>query len=450
MVHHAPHDPPHFAPHASPGRRLALIRTAAAAVPLQVTTVGSSSAKLNSTFSTAVNTYKHNAEGYLAWMVRLAKQRFGYIRDMRSTQEYHFGFAGLTTRQLIDNGHAAACAAATAACGGVAYLQLLQNDIGAEVSAATCLARVEEFCDIFEAAGANYIICEPFRRLASETNAAAKLAIYEAVIAGLPAIATARGVGLALWSTLGEDGSTGYIRTDHVNSGGDPGHPLPPLAYKMGAECWRVHQLFFPVPDPPDLSALIVHPTNILPNSILDTPGAGSSPTGWTVNNLGTATHVKGNKIAYGDGSGAFKFPITVNEPVPATSTAAARLTCSSDIFPASGWAIGDIAEAVYEVFTPNASGWKCGAISNEIILAPPFWTPGDGGTSYTPATPPTAIERPTDSIVFRSMPLAIPGTTTQINFRGIFLGSGYEEIGKPSLLINHGNAILPPHFEYP
>jgi hypothetical protein len=331
---------------------------------------------------------------------------------------------------------------------------LLQNDIGAEVAAATCLARVEEVCGIFDAAGANYVLCEPFPRLASEANAANKLTIRLAVIAGLPAIAEAHGAGLALWGDLGEDaGNPGYVDVTMVNSGGDPGHPMPPLAYLMGAECWRVHQLHFEVPDPPDLSALIAHPTNILPNSILDTPGAGQNPTGWTVSNLGTATHTKGNKIAYDDGSGAFKFPITVIEPVPATSNASCRFTRSSDIFPASGWAIGDVVESVCEIFTPNAAAWKGGAISTEIIIAPPFWAPGDGGTSYTPATPPTAIERPAASFVLRSMPLAIPpdpGTTTQINFRELFLGSGYHEVGKPALLVNHNAAILPAHFEYP
>lgn len=418
-------------------------------VPGHITGMGSSTMDNDSDFSAGSNTWKFNAEGPLSWWMRLSKQRFGYIRDMRSSQQYHFGFAGLTTRQLIDNGHALACAKATAACGGVAALQLLRNDVGLEVASATCLARAAEVCDIFEAEGANYILCQDYPRLASEANAANKLAIRNANNAGLVTLAGERGVGLALWGGLGEDGGNpGYVRTDYVNSGGDPGHPMPPLAYLMGKELWRVHQEMFALPDPPDLSALIVHPSNILPNSILDTPGAGLAPTGWTVSNLFSATHTKGNKIAYGDGSGAYKFPITTAEPGSPTSGAGVRLTRASDIF--TGWATGDVVEAVFEVFFPSDTAWKCGAMSVGAIFSSSFREPRDGPTSYTPAAPPTAIERPLDSIVLRSMPSPIPASQTQINWRSFFAGSGYHEGGKPALLVNHNNAILPAHFEYP
>lgn len=423
--------------------------TAPRAVPGYITMLGSSTTDNDSDFSTGTNTFKFNAEGPLSWCMRISKQRFGYIRDMRSSLQYHFGFAGLTTRQLIDNGHALACATATAACGGVAYLQILRNDVAAEVASATCLERAEEVCDIFDAAGAKYILCEDYPRLASETNAANKLAIREANNAGLAAIAAAHGVGLALWGDLGEDpGDPGYVRTDWVNASGDPGHPLPPLAYLMGKELWRVHQEKFAVPDAPDLSALIVHASNILPNSVLDTGGAAQAPTGYTVNNISSATHTKGNKIAYDDGSGAFKFPITAIEPGSPTTGAGTRLTRSSDI--STGWAEGDIVEAVVEAFTPSDTDWKGGAISVGAIFASSFWEPRDGPTSYTPAAPPAAIERPADSIVLRSMPIAIPASQTVINWRAFFAGSGYHEWGKPALLINHGNAILPAHFEYP
>jgi hypothetical protein len=415
-------------------------------VPAFITMLGSSTTDNDSDFNTTSNTYKFNGEGPLSWVNRIAKQRFGRIRDMRSSLQYHFGFAGLTTRQLIDAGHAAACAAATAACGGVAYIQGLQNDIGTEVAAATCLARLEEVCDIFDAAGANYIICEPFRRLSTETNAAAKLVIYEAVIAGIPAIASAHGVGVAEWSTLGEDGSTGYVRADYVNSGGDPGHPLPPLAYLMGKECWRVHQLMFAVPDPPDLSALLAHASNINPYGGFDNGGAGTNPVGVTVANVGSGTsHVKGARVAYGDGSGAYKFPVT---PTVTASGGSSYISLASNL--AAGWAEGDIMEAVCEIDCSEGTGWAFGFLACGMNYFSSFWEPIDGIFSYTTAAPPAAIERPTDTIVLRSMARPIPASQTAINSRIYLGGSGTAKVGKWSILKNHGDALLPPNFEYP
>jgi hypothetical protein len=91
--------------------------------------LGSSTTDNDSDFNTTSNTYKFNAEGPLSWVNRIAKQRFGLIRDMRSSLQYHFGFAGSTTRQLIDNGHALACATATAAPGKWAILKNHANAI---------------------------------------------------------------------------------------------------------------------------------------------------------------------------------------------------------------------------------------------------------------------------------------------------------------------------------
>jgi len=419
----------------------------AASVPGHITMLGSSTTDNDSDFSTTTNTYKLNAEGPLSWVNRIAQQRFGLIRDMRSSLQYHFGFAGLTTRQLIDSGHALACATATAACGGVAYLQLLRNEVGTQVASSTCLARVEEVCDIFDAAGANYILCEDYPRLASEADAAAKLVIRNANNAGLPAIAAAHGVGLALWGDLGEDpGNPGYVLTTHVNSGADPGHPMPPLAYLMGKELWRVHQEQFAVPDPPDLSALIAHATNINAYSLLaGSGGSGGGPNGTTVANDGSGTsHVKGARIAYGDGSGAFRFPIT---PTVTASGGSSYLTLQTNI--SAGWAQGDVMEAVAAVHC-TAAGFSMGWIGCTMNFFSSFWEPGDGRSSYTTATPATPIEAPTDYIVLRSMARPIPASQTAINSRIYLGGSGTAAPGKWAILKNHNNAILPAHFEYP
>lgn len=397
--------------------------------------VGSSTAFYHSLYNTGSNNRVFYGDGaYNGALWRLG----GGVTLLRNSSDFHFGQTGATASQLLTAGTGkvdlaiAAAEAAYAATGKQTAIiaSIILNNIGAEDSVATMQAAVEDLIDRCDAAGkaVKLIIPKAWPRLASETNAATRLALRLDVNEMLETVCAANNVPLAETADVGDDGS-GYLLTTWSDAV-VPGHGTMPFASRVANIIYPLITANCHVPefDLWNYAASMYAGKN---PEFAGTGGAGGRPTGWGTGNQGASTHTW-STVDYGDGTGR-KWMRMVCAANGGNGTAQLNWAAAAT----TGFNVGDIVELMCEIRFPTATGFNIGSVSLSSFMGGTFLTPTCGAGRLAQQTPPIAIEYHTDTIILRTPPTIITTGTTSFGVQINIAGSGTVDVGTACAFVN-------------
>lgn len=446
MVSHACHSPCSFPPSHVPGRLLPLIRGRGEPEIGYIATVGSSSSFYTSIYNVGSNNRIFYGDGHTNPALARLGGGVTLLRDASNSSAFHFGSPGATFQQLLTPttglyDKAIAAAKLAFAATGRTTLIITQpglNNIGNEDSVATIQGYTETLMDRIEAAGpaVKLLITKAWPRIATETNAATRLALRLGVNTMLDAVVVPRGHGVAETANVGDDGS-GYLLSTWSDAVA-PGHGTIPFSQRVGniIRAWMVANCQIPTFRLWDHAASMYAGKN---PEFAGTGGSAGRPNGWSTSNQGASTHTW-STVDYGDGTGRrwMRMVCAANG-----SNGSAQLGWAAGA--TTGFAEGDVIEVMCEIRFPDPTGFAIGSIALSSFAGGTFLSPACGSARIAQQTPPVGIEYHSDKIVLRAPPTIVTAGTTSFDVRINISGSGTVDVGSMGAFVN--NSALPQYF---